>query len=134
LEVSVLAYPMSKLYFLPLAMAYDETLANRIRRKLADLDDVEEKPMMGGLTFMVNGKMCVGIIKGELMCRIDPSEQETVLERSGARVMDFVARPMKGYIQIDDTGIQNQRDFDYWIGLALAYNPKAKASKKKKKA
>ena len=113
-------------------MAYDEQLANRIRARLANLPDIQEKPMMGGLTFMYNGKMCVGIIKDELMCRIDPGEHASAIEKLGCRTMDFTNRPMKGYILIDDTGMKTQQDFDYWINLALAYNPKAKASKKKK--
>ena len=54
-------------------MAYSEKLADRIRARLAGLPNIEEKKMMGGLTFMYNGKMCVGIIKGDLMCRIDPA-------------------------------------------------------------
>jgi len=113
-------------------MAYDEKLANRIREKLADLANIEEKAMMGGLTFMYNGKMCVGIIKDELMCRIDPEQHETVMEKPGCRMMDFTAKPMKGYYLIDETGMKTQADFDYWIDLALAFNPKAKASKKKR--
>lgn len=113
-------------------MAYNEDLADRIRVRMAELDNVIEKPMMGGLTFMYHDKMCVGIIKDELMCRIDPDEQETVLEMRGCRMMDFTKMPMKGYILIDETGMRSQKEFDYWIDLALAYNPKAKASKKKK--
>lgn len=113
-------------------MAYDEKLAERIRQRLADLDDVEEKPMMGGLTFMYNGKMCLGIIKDELMCRIDPEVHETVMEKQGCRLMDFTSKPMKGYVLIDETGIKSQKDFDYWISLALAFNSKAKATKRKK--
>jgi TfoX/Sxy family transcriptional regulator of competence genes len=53
-------------------MAYNEHLANRVREKFVELPNVTEKEMMGGLTFMYNDKMCVGIIKDELMCRIDP--------------------------------------------------------------
>ena len=49
----------------------NETLANRVRQKLSDLPNIEEKEMMGGLTFMYNDKMCIGIIKDELMCRIE---------------------------------------------------------------
>jgi TfoX/Sxy family transcriptional regulator of competence genes len=113
-------------------MAYDEQLAARIRERLADLEHVEEKPMMGGLTFMINGKMCLGIIKDELMCRIDQAEHDTAMEKTGCRIMDFTAKPMKGYVLIDDTGMKTRQDFDYWIGLALVFNPKAKASKKKK--
>ena len=115
-------------------MAYNEKLAQRIREKLADLANIEEKEMMGGLTFMYNGKMCVGIIKDELMCRIDPEFHEQALEKVGCRTMDFTKRQMKGYVMIDDTGMKSQKDFDYWIDLALEFNKKAKASKKKKKA
>ena len=53
-------------------MAFDEYLADRIRQRLARLEHMEEKHMMGGLTFMVNGKMCIGLVKDEMMCRIDP--------------------------------------------------------------
>lgn len=112
-------------------MAYDEKLANRIRERLADLDNIEEKQMMGGLTFMYNGKMCVGIIKDELMCRIDPDFHATAVEKQGCRTMDFTNRPMKGYVLIDDTGMRNAEEFNYWISLSLQFNSKAKASKKK---
>jgi TfoX/Sxy family transcriptional regulator of competence genes len=114
-------------------MPYDEKLANRIRARLADLPNIEEKEMMGGLTFMYNGKMCVGIIKNELMCRIDPALHETLVEKKGCRTMDFTNRPMKGYILVDDSGMKTAKDFDYWIGLALEFNKHAKSSKKSKK-
>ncbi len=77
--------------------------------------------------------MCVGIIKDELMCRIDPAIHENVVEKKGCRTMDFTNRPMIGYVLIDDTGMKTKKDFDYWIGLRLKYNKKhAKASRKKK--
>jgi len=114
-------------------MAYSEKLANRVRERLAGLPNIEEKQMMGGLTFMLNGKMCVGIIKDELMCRIDPAVHETAIAKTGCRTMDFTNRPMSGFIMVDDRGMKNKKDFDYWIDLALEFNKKAKASKKKKK-
>lgn len=113
-------------------MAYNEKLADRIRERLAKVSRVEEKPMMGGLTFMVNGKMCVGIIKEELMCRIDRELHEASVEKTGCRTMDFTNRPMIGYVLIDESGMKSQKDFDYWIGLSLEFNKKAKASKKPK--
>jgi len=114
-------------------MAYSENLANRIRERLVDLPNIEEKEMMGGLTFMYNGKMCVGIIKDELMCRIDPALHDTAVEKTGCRTMDFTKRPMKGYVMIDESGMKTQKEFDHWINLALDFNKKAKPSKKKKK-
>lgn len=113
-------------------MAYNEQLANRIREYLSELPTVVEKPMMGGLTFMYNDKMCVGIIKNELMCRIDPALHETVVEKNGCREMDFTKRSMKGYVMINEEGMKLKKDFSYWIELALEYNEKAKSSKKKK--
>ena len=113
-------------------MAYNENLADRIRTRFAVFENVEEKKMMGGLTFMLNGKMCVGIIKDDLMCRIDPAIHEEMIEKTGCRTMDFTSRPMSGYVQIDDSGMQSQKDFDFWMGLAIDFNAKAKVSKKKK--
>lgn len=114
-------------------MAYDEQLANRIREKLAYLSNLEEKEMMGGLTFMWNQKMCVGIIKDELMCRVDPAIHDELVEINGCRTMDFTKRPMRGYVMVEPTAMQSQKDLDRWIDLALEFNQKAKASKKKNK-
>ena len=114
-------------------MAYAQTLANRIRERFATLANVEEKEMMGGLTFMLNDKMCIGIIKDEMMCRIDPELHDAAIEKQGCRTMDFTNRPMKGYVMIDETGMKTKKQFDYWVDLALDFNKKAKPSKKKKK-
>ena len=114
-------------------MSYSEKLAARIRKSFESLPNVEEKEMMGGLTLMYNGKMCVGIIKDELMCRIDPALHEEAIKRAGCRTMDFTNRPMRGYVMIDESGMKAKKDFDYWIGLALDFNSRAKASKKKGK-
>ncbi len=115
-------------------MPYNEKLAARVRAALAHRDDVEEKKMFGGLAFMVDGKMCVGIMHDEgLMCRIAPEKMEAALKKPGATIMEFTGRPMKGFIIVDETGIKTKKEFDYWINLCLEYNPLAKASKKKKK-
>ena len=114
-------------------MAFNERLANRIRERLSNLPDIEEKTMMGGLVFMVNDKMCIGIIKDEMMCRIDRNFHETAIEMRGCRTMDFTKRPMIGYVLIDETGMKTNAEFDYWINLCLDFNKYAKASKKKRK-
>jgi len=114
-------------------MAYDEKLADRVRERFEILKNVEEKQMMGGLTFMYNGKMCVGIVKDELMCRIDPEFHNEAIEKHGCRTMDFTNRPMKGYVLIEESGMRTKKEFDYWIDLALDFNKKAKSSGKNKK-
>jgi TfoX/Sxy family transcriptional regulator of competence genes len=112
-------------------MAYNETLAKRIRESLIHVRKVKEKEMMGGLTFMVNDKMCVGIIKDEMMCRIDPRLQDEVLSMKGCRIMDFTGRPMNGYIMVDSSGMKSKRELDYFVNLCLDFNKVAKSSKKK---
>jgi TfoX/Sxy family transcriptional regulator of competence genes len=114
-------------------MAYSEKLANRVRAILVDHPKVEEKKMMGGLTFMVNNKMCVGILKDDLMARIDPSAYKTVLKKNGCREMDFTGRPMKGFVLISPDGTKTKEGLNYWIDLALEYNKTAKSSRKRKK-
>jgi TfoX/Sxy family transcriptional regulator of competence genes len=113
-------------------MAYNEILGNRVREIFAELQNVEEKEMMGGLTFMYNDKMCVGIIKDELMCRINPDFHEKAIEMTGCRTMDFTKRPMKGYVLIDSSGLRSQKELDFWINNALEFNKIAKSSKKRK--
>jgi TfoX/Sxy family transcriptional regulator of competence genes len=113
-------------------MAYDEKLANRIREFLVELPEVDEKQMMGGLAFMVNNKMCVGVIKEEMMARIDPELYEVALEKPGCHPMDFTGRPMKGWVFISPEGLEKIKDMEYWVNLALEFNGKAKASTKTK--
>jgi len=113
-------------------MAYNEKLADRIRQCLAEVKKVAEKEMMGGLTFMVNDKMCIGIIKDEMMCRINPALQEEALSKKGCRIMDFTGRPMKGYVMVDESGMKSKKNFDYFIALCLSFNKVAKSSKQRK--
>jgi len=112
-------------------MAYNEKLAVRIKKALDGVKNMNEKAMMGGLTFMVNDKMCIGIIKDEMMCRIDPQLQETALKKTGSRIMDFTGRPMKGYVMVNEKGMKTKKQFEYWITLCLDFNKRAKSAKKK---
>jgi TfoX/Sxy family transcriptional regulator of competence genes len=114
-------------------MAYNAHIADRIREALADLPEMEEKLMFGGSCFMVNGKMCLGVVKDEMMCRIGPDAQEEALQKHGCRPMDFSGKPMDGYVYVSEDGMKSKKDFDYWVSLCLQYNDHAKASKKKKK-
>ena len=76
--------------------------------------------------------MFVGVIKDEMMCRIDPARYEDSLEKPGCHEMLFTGKPMKGWVMIEESGLKNVDDFNYWIGLAVDYNQYAKSSKKKK--
>jgi len=113
-------------------MAYNEKLTNRVREALAHLPKVEEKKMFRGVTFMVNGKMCVSVGDDEMMCRIDPKVFDTALERGSCRPMVHGGRTMKGFLFVNEESIRAKKDFDYWISLALTYNKTARAAPKKK--
>lgn len=113
-------------------MAFNEKISDRIREALVDLPNVEEKKMFGGICYMVAGKMCIGVIKDEMMCRIGGEQYEAALGKRGCREMDFSEKPMKGYVFVSEEGMKTKKDFDYWIWLCLEYNSKVKSSKKKK--
>lgn len=113
-------------------MAYDEKLADRMRIALAHLPKVREKEMFGGLAFMVDNKMCVTAGADRIMCRIDPAIHAEAIKRKGCRTVIMRGREYKGYVHVDKDSIKNKKDFDYWIGLALDFNKRAKSSEKKK--
>ena len=112
-------------------MPYSEHLAERIAAVLRERKiRFEEKKMMGGICFMVDDKMCCGVVDEKLMARIGPDVYEEALDRPGCSEMNFTGRPMKGYVFVQDEGIDMDDDLDYWIELCLDFNPKAKSSKK----
>jgi hypothetical protein len=112
-------------------MAYDQYLEERISRVLtAKKVQFHTKKMMGGLCYMINEKMAVGIIKDFILARIDPEIYQSSLKKKGCRPMDFTGRIMKGFVHVDPVGVDSDMDLEYWIQLCLNFNPKAKSSKK----
>ena len=109
-------------------MAFSEEFADRIRRHLQDFSDREEKKMMGGLAFMVRGKMCVGIDidknSGEdrLMVRVGKGFYQEALEKPGARKMDFTGKPMTGYVYVYPEGLTDDGSLEFWVKKSLEEN------------
>jgi TfoX/Sxy family transcriptional regulator of competence genes len=115
-------------------MAYDEKIADATREIISlTHKNVEEKKMFGGLCFMVNNKMCVGVEKERLMVRLDPGQFDEVMKKDGCTPMDFTGKVMKGFVYVDASVLKTKKQLEYWIKLALEYNKRAKPSKKKKK-
>ncbi|MFT3682034.1 MAG: TfoX/Sxy family protein [Ferruginibacter sp.] len=115
-------------------MAYDEKLADRIRELISTTHDItEEKKMFGGLCFMVNDKMCMGVESERIMVRLDPAIYEQVMDKEGCTAMDFTGKVMRGFVFVDKDVLKTKSQLNYWVQLALAYNRNAKASKKKSK-
>lgn len=88
--------------------------------------------MMGGLCFLVDDKMCIGVHEERLMARIDPEIYADALALKGCREMDFTGRTMKGFVFVDPEGTDSDTELDGWVQRCLDFNPKAKSSKKKK--
>lgn len=119
-------------------MPYDEFLADRIKRVFKDKSVAfEAKKMMGGLCFMVDGKMCCGIHIDKkygdslLMARIGEEAYETAIKNEACLPMDFTGRPMKGYVFVTPQGFDLDKDLAHWLKLCIDFNPLAKSSKKK---
>jgi TfoX/Sxy family transcriptional regulator of competence genes len=101
-------------------VAYDEKLAARVRKLLGDRDDVQERPMFGGLTFMVAGHMCCGVNKDELIVRLGPDQVDAALARPGARPTDFTRRPMRGFVTVGPEGVRGQA-LGRWVAEAVVH-------------
>ncbi len=102
-------------------MAWDEQLAERVRAVVAVRDDVNEKPMFGGLCLLAHGNMFAGVQSETLMLRVGPEEYEEALGRPHARLMDFSGRPMRGYVYVDPPGIATEAHLREWVELSLAF-------------
>ena len=116
-------------------MAYDEKLAERTKEILAQSKrKVTDKKMFGGLCFMVDDKMCVGVEKDRLMIRLDPEKYDEVIDKEGCKPMDFTGKVMKGFVFVDKDVLKTKPQLNFWLKLALDYNKMVKVIKKKKSA
>jgi hypothetical protein len=102
-------------------MPYDEELANRLRPLLRGDYSVVEKKMFGGLAFMVNGHMCCGAVRSDLVVRIGPDSFAEILNLPHARPMDFTGRPMKGFVYVSPDGCRRDRDLRAWTQRGLDF-------------
>jgi TfoX/Sxy family transcriptional regulator of competence genes len=96
-------------------MAYDEELAERIRRAVGPRADVTEKKMFGGLAFLRDGKMFCGIVRDDLMVRVGPERYEASLTEAHVRPMDFTGRPMIGYVFVAAGGCRTEKAVAKWV-------------------
>jgi TfoX/Sxy family transcriptional regulator of competence genes len=99
-------------------MAYDLGLADRIRVVLGRSRDFSERKMFGGLCFLVNGHMCCGIVKSDLMLRLTPETAMAALREPHTRPMDFTGKPIKSMIYVDAAGINSDPSLERWVRMA----------------
>lgn len=117
-------------------MAYDEKLANRVRKALATRKGIVEKKMFGGLAFMLDGHMCCGVLNDELVVRVGPERYDAALSRAHTRPMDFTGRPLTGFVYVGWRGVKTGAALAKWLREAAEYAstlPVGKAGPKRRK-
>jgi hypothetical protein len=102
-------------------MAYDEALAERVREQLAAEPTVTERAMFGGLAFLLDGNMAVGLSGDELMVRVGPDASDDALARAHTRPFDMTGRPMKGWILVAPEGVAEELDLAAWVARGVDF-------------
>ena len=102
-------------------MAFDEGVAGRVRKALAKYPGIVEKKMFGGLTFMLNGHMCCGVIGNELMVRVGPEQYVAALCRPHTREMNFTGRPLTGFVYVEPDGFAAAAALRTWVARGARF-------------
>ncbi|QVL30765.1 TfoX/Sxy family protein [Telmatocola sphagniphila] len=102
-------------------MAYDESLAIRIREVLTHTSGIVEKKMFGGVGFLLQGNMLVGVLKDSLIVRLGPDQYENALLESHVREFDITGRAMKGWVMVGPEGVEEDDQLQQWIDQALNF-------------
>lgn len=114
-------------------MAYNERLAERVRTLLAGRAGIAERKMFGGLAFLLNGKMCVGVLNDDLVVRSGPERYAEALSRPNARPMNLTGRPMTGMVYVSSSGVARRPALQRWIDIGIAAAESAPPSKRRKR-
>jgi TfoX/Sxy family transcriptional regulator of competence genes len=96
-------------------------LADDVRAHIGSHPRLTEQAMFGGLAFMINGNMAIGVSGDELMVRVGKEAHEEVVALPGARTFDMGARPMRGWIAVDVSGYSTDADLQGWVDRGVAY-------------
>src|SRR5438093_7634198 len=102
-------------------MAFNEQLAIRVRAQLHRQVGLSEKKMFGGMAFLINGNMSVGVHGDELIVRISPEATDALLKEPGARLFDLTGRPMKGWLLVGTAGTKEPNSLKKWIRRGIEY-------------
>ena len=102
-------------------MAFDEALAGRIRQRLARRKNVEEKKMFGGIGFLLNGNLLVGVRKDSLIVRLGPEESDEALKEPHVSEFNITGRAMKGWVLVEPEGVEDDDQLKDWIQRAAKF-------------
>jgi TfoX/Sxy family transcriptional regulator of competence genes len=103
-------------------VAFDETLAQRVRAHLDARPDVDERRMFGGVAFLVAGNLCAGVYGDELIARVgNESAAELLATEAGVRPCDITGRPMRAWVLVSPEAIAEEQDLERWLRRAEAF-------------
>lgn len=102
-------------------MPFSPSLAARIRDALAGKRGIEEKKMFGGMAFLLNGKMLVGVWEDMLIARLGPEAGNEALRKPHVRAFDITGKPMKGWVMVEPEGIEDDEQLKNWIDRATSF-------------
>ena len=102
-------------------MAYDESLAARVKEILAEHPDIVERKMFGGLAFMLAGNMACCVTDRRLMVRVGPDGYAEALALPHAGVMDITRRPMRGWVLVEPAGLESRPSLTEWVDRGAAF-------------
>ena len=117
-------------------MAYDEKLAERIRDAIGNRSALNEIKMFGGLCFTLNGNMCCGVLRDELLVRVPPDEFDTLVKKTGAHPMDLMksGRTPAGFVMVKPAAIKTAKQLQSWVSRGVSYASDLPPKPPKKKA
>jgi TfoX/Sxy family transcriptional regulator of competence genes len=102
-------------------MAFSEALAERIRERLARRKNIEEKKMFGGVGFLLNGNMLVGVWKDSLIVRLGADVYDDALLEQHVREFDITGKPMKGWVLVEPARLEDNEQLADWIERAMKF-------------
>jgi hypothetical protein len=102
-------------------MASDPKLVGRLSAILAERRGIEQRAMFGGVAYLLNGNMCVGVHKDWLIARAGERGAATLLERAHVRPVDITGKPMKGWIMVGPDGLKKRADLVRYVDAALSF-------------
>ena len=102
-------------------MSFDLEAAARVRRLLSGRDDVVERKMVGGLSFLVNGNMCCGVTGIALMIRVGADGREQALHEPHVRPMLLGGRVLSGFVCVEPAGYASDDALASWVRRGLDF-------------
>jgi TfoX/Sxy family transcriptional regulator of competence genes len=111
-------------------MPFDNKLANRVQKILEKVEGLSEKKMFGGLCFLINGNMALGLVNEDLMIRVEPESYDKLLSQPYVRKMDFTGKPLKGFLYVGPKGTESDKDLRKWVLKGVEFAMSLSSKKK----